>query len=163
MVTFIALTVLLLSSIYLFLKAKQKQKLFNEAVSMEVNYLFQDRPGQYSGDYRTKSGVFVFRTEPKDSELKNLVIKEVKPSHSALVVNLEQIVVVPFEQKKTGDSAVSVRFKLLKRKGELTALEGKGIRVAGVLNYANRKPKTFSTVLKIGELYQAKDLLDQTT
>ncbi|MDQ1148148.1 hypothetical protein [Sphingobacterium zeae] len=163
MVTFIALTVLLLSSIFLILKAKQKQKLFNEAVSMEVNYLFQDRPGQYSGDYRTKSGVFVFCTEPKDSELKNLVIKEVKPSHPALVVNLEQIVVVPFEQKKKGDSAVSVRFKLLKRKAELTALEGKGIRVAGVLNYANRKPKTFSTVLKIGELYQAKDPLDQTT
>lgn len=163
MATFIALTVLVLSFLYLILKAKQKQKIFNEAVSMEVNYLFQDRPGQYSGDYRTKSGVFVFRTESKDNELKNLVIKEVKPDHAALLVNLEQIVVVPFEKKKRGDAAVSVRFKLLKKKGELTALEGKRIRVAGVLNYANRKPKRFSTVLKIGELYQAKDPLDQTT
>ncbi|WP_367210738.1 hypothetical protein [Sphingobacterium sp. R2] len=163
MATFIALTVLVLSSIYLILKAKQKQKLFNDAVSMEVHYLFQDRPGQYSGDYRTKSGVFVFRTESKDEALKNLVIKAVKPSHPALVVNLEQIVVVPFEKKKEGNSDVSVRFKLLKKKGELSTLEGKGIRVSGVLNFGKTKPKTFSTVLKIGELYQAKDPQDQTT
>ncbi|MGJ1403272.1 hypothetical protein [Sphingobacterium siyangense] len=163
MITFLALAALVLIFIYFILKAKQKQKLFNEAVSMEVNYLFQDRPGQYSGDYRTKSGVFVFRTEPKDSALKNLVIKEVKPSHPALLVNLEQIVVVPFEQKKEGNSDVSVRFKLLKKKGELSTLEGKGIRVSGVLNFGKSKPKTFSTVLKIGELYQSKDPLDQTT
>lgn len=163
MATFIALTVLIIVFIYFILKAKQKKKLFNEAVSMEVNYLFQDRPGQYSGDYRTKSGVFVFRTEPKDSALKNLVIKEVKPSHPALLVNLEQIVVVPFEKKKEGNSDVSVRFKLLKKKGELSTLEGKGIRVSGVLNFGKTKPKTFSTVLKIGELYQSKDPLDQTT
>ncbi|WP_293956152.1 MULTISPECIES: hypothetical protein [unclassified Sphingobacterium] len=163
MATFIALTVLVLSFIYLILKAKQKQKLFNEVVSMEVNYLFQDRPGQYSGDYRTKSGVFVFRTQSKDEALKNLVIKEVKPSHPALVVNLEQIVVVPFDKKKEGNSDVSVRFKLLKKKGELSTLEGKGIRVSGVLNFGKSKPKTFSTVLKIGELYQSKDPLDQTT
>ncbi len=163
MATFIALTVLVLSSIYLILKAKQKQKLFNDAVSMEVHYLFQDRPGQYSGDYRTKSGVFVFRTQSKDEALKNLVIKAVKPSHPALVVNLEQIVVVPFEKKKEGNSDVSVRFKLLKKKGELSTLEGKGIRVSGVLNFGKTKPKTFSTVLKIGELYQSKDPLDQTT
>lgn len=163
MATFIALTVLIIVFIYFILKEKQKQKLFNEAVSMEVNYLFQDRPGQYSGDYRTKSGVFVFRTEPKDNALKNLVIKEVKPSHPALLVNLEQIVVVPFEKKKEGKSDVSVRFKLLKKKGELSTLEGKGIRVSGVLNFGKSKPKTFSTVLKIGELYQSKDPLDQTT
>jgi len=163
MATFIALTVLIIVFIYFILKEKRKQKLFNEAVSMEVNYLFQDRPGQYSGDYRTKSGVFVFRTRPKDNALKNLVIKEVKPSHPALLVNLEQIVVVPFEKKKEGKSDVSVRFKLLKKKGELSTLEGKGIRVSGVLNFGKSKPKTFSTVLKIGELYQSKDPLDQTT
>jgi len=165
MATFIALTILVLSSIYLILKTKQKQKqkLFNEAVSMEVNYLFQDRPGQYSGDYRTKSGVFVFRTESKDEALKNLVIKDVKPSHPALVVNLEQIVVVPFDKKKEGNSDVSVRFKLLKKKGELSTLEGKGIRVSGVLNFGKSKPKTFSTVLKIGELYQSKAFQDRTT
>ncbi|MDF2849815.1 MAG: hypothetical protein K0S31_500 [Sphingobacterium multivorum] len=162
MVTFIALTVLILSSIYLILKTKQKQKLFDDLVSMEVHYLFQDRPGQYSGDYRTKSGVFVFRTESKDDALRNLVIKAVKPSHPALVVNLEQIVVVPFEKKKEGTSDVSVRFKLLKKKGELTALEGKGIRISGVLNFGNSKPKTFRTVLKIGAPYQSKDHLHQT-
>jgi len=164
MATFIALTVLVLSSIYLILKTKQKQKqkLFNEVISMEVNYLFQNRPGQYSGDYRTKSGVFVFRTESKDDALKNLVIKAVKPSHPALVVNLEQIVVVPFENKRTGNSDVSVRFKLLKKKGELKVLEGGGIRISGVLNFGNSKPKTFHTVLKIGALYQSEDHLDQT-
>jgi len=163
MVTFLALAALILVFIYFILKAKRKQKLFNEAVSMEVNYLFQDRPGQYSGDYRTKSGVFVFRTQSKDEALKNLVIKEVKPSHPALVVNLEQIVVVPFDKKKEGNSDVSVRFKLLKKKGELSTLEGKGIRVSGVLNFGKSKPKTFSTVLKIGAPYQSKDHLHQTT
>ncbi|GEM_PF-237028 len=162
MVTFLALAALVLIFIYFILKAKQRHKLFNDAVSMEVHYLFQDRPGQYSGDYRTKSGVFVFRAESKDDALKNLVIKEVKPSHPALVVNLEQIVVVPFEKKKEGDSDVSVRFKLLKKKGELSALEGKGIRISGVLNFGNSKPKTFRTVLKIGAPYQSKDHIHQT-
>ncbi|MDR0261924.1 MAG: hypothetical protein LBJ04_01730 [Sphingobacterium sp.] len=153
--------ILLFIIIYFFAKSKQREKLFGDAVSMQVNYLFQDRPGQYSGDYRTKSGVFVFRSERRDEQLKNVVIKLVKPDHPALVVNLEQIVVVPFENKK-GDSDVSVRFKLLKKNGEVTALEGKGIRIAGVLNYANRKPKTFSALLKIGALYQSKELSDQS-
>jgi len=71
------------------------------------------------------------------------------------VVNLEQIVVVPFESK-SGDSDVSVRFKLLKKKIDLNELEGKGIRIAGVLNFANRKSKNFSTVLPIGEMYQSQ-------
>ncbi|WP_312339871.1 hypothetical protein [Sphingobacterium sp.] len=161
MVTILALSVPILCIIYFILQARRKQKLFDDAVSIHVNYLFQDRPGQYSGDYRTKSGVFVFRTESKDNELKNMVIKQVKPGHPALVVNLEQIVVVPFESKK-GNSDVSVRFKLQRRKGEITALEGKGIRIAGVLNYANRKPKMFSTVLKIGEPYQSNENSNQT-
>jgi lipopolysaccharide export LptBFGC system permease protein LptF len=161
MATILALAALILSILYFILQAKRKQKLFNEAVSMQVNYLFQEGPGQYSGDYRTKSGVFVFQTERKDNELKNMVIKQVKPDHSALVVNLEQIVVIPFENKREGNSDVSVRFKLLKKNGEITTLEGKGIRIAGVLNFANRKPKAFSTLLKIGELYQLKELSDQ--
>ncbi|WP_088159838.1 hypothetical protein [Sphingobacterium sp. G1-14] len=162
MVLILAVLVIVLFIIYFILQSRQREKLFNEAVSMQVNYLFQDRAGQYSGDYRTKSGVFVFRTKSRDNALKNLVIKLVKPDHPALLVNLEQIVVVPFESKK-GDSDVSVRFKLQRKKGEITALEGKGIRIAGVLNYANRKPKTFSTVLKIGELYQSNEQSDQKT
>ncbi len=162
MITVVVLfATLLLLIAYFYFRSKFSQGQFHHYASMQVNYLVQDRPGQYSGDYRTKSGVFVFRTERKDGELKNVVIKQVKPDHPALVVNLEQIVVVPFESK-SGDSDVSVRFKLLKKKGELSTLEGKGIRVSGVLNFGNSKPKTFSTVLKIGELYQSKDPLDQT-
>lgn len=157
MITVVVLSATLLLLIaYFYFRSKFSQGQFHHYASMQVNYLFQDRPGQYSGDYRTKSGVFVFRTERKDEELRNVVIKQVKPDHPALVVNLEQIVVVPFESK-SGDSDVSVRFKLLKKKkSDLAGLEGKGIRIAGVLNFANRKSKNFSTVLPIGEMYQTQ-------
>lgn len=156
MITVVVLSATLLLLIaYFYFRSKFLQGQFHHYASMQVNYLFQDRPGQYSGDYRTKSGVFVFRTERKDEELKNVVIKQVKPDHPALVVNLEQIVVVPFESK-SGDSDVSVRFKLVKKKIDLNELEGKGIRIAGVLNFANRKSKNFSTVLPIGEMYQSQ-------
>ncbi|WP_312789806.1 hypothetical protein [Sphingobacterium sp.] len=156
MITVVVLSAILLLLIaYFYFRSKFSQGQFHHYASMQVNYLFQDRPGQYSGDYRTKSGVFVFKTERKDEELRNVVIKQVKPNHPALVVNLEQIVVVPFESK-SGDSDVSVRFKLLKKKIDLNELEGKGIRIAGVLNFANRKSKNFSTVLPIGEMYQSQ-------
>lgn len=151
--------ILLLLVAYFYIRSKYSTGQFNDYASMQVNYLFQERPGQYSGDYRTKSGVFVFKTERKDRELKNLVIKEVKPHHPALAVNLDQIVVVPFDTR-TGDSDVSVRFKLLKKKGDLTVLEGKGIRIAGVLNFENRKSKNFSTTLHIGEIYQSQEKSD---
>lgn len=160
MITAVVLSAMLLLLLaYFYIRSKHSQGEFHNYASMQVNYLFQERPGQYSGDYRTKSGVFVFKTERKDRELKNLVIKEVKPHHPALVVSLEQIVVVPFETR-TGDSDVSVRFKLLKKKGDLTALEGKGIRIAGVLNFENRKSKNFSTTLHIGEVYQSQEKSD---
>ena len=158
MVTILVLSAIVLFVIYFLVQARQKKKVFDDFVFMEVNYLFQDRPGQYSGDYRTKSGVFVFRSERKDEELRNIVIKQVKPDHPALVVNLEQIVVIPFENKK-GDFDVSVRFKILRKRGEIGELQGKGIRVAGVLNFAKKKPKNFSVLLKIGEVYQPKEIL----
>ncbi|WP_313264686.1 hypothetical protein [Sphingobacterium sp.] len=159
MVIILVLSAVVLFIIYFLVQAKRNQKLFNDAASMGVNYLFQDRPGQYSGDYRTKSGVFVFRSERKDDGLRNIVIKQVKPGHPALVVNLEQIVVIPFDNNKE-NSDVSVRFKVLRKKGEISALQGKEIRITGVLNFAKGKPKTFSTLLKIGELYQPKENLD---
>ncbi len=160
MITAVILSAMLLLLIaYFYIRSKYATGRFDNYASMQVNYLFQERPGQYSGDYRTKSGVFVFRTERKDKELKNLVIKEVKPHHPALVVSLDQIVVVPFETR-TGDSDVSVRFKLLKKRGDLTVLEGKGIRIAGVLNFENRKSKNFSTTLHIGEIYKSQERSD---
>ncbi|WP_394676753.1 hypothetical protein [uncultured Sphingobacterium sp.] len=161
MITVSVLSVMLLLLLaYFYIRSRYAAGQFHNYASMEVNYLFQDRPGQYSGDYRTKSGVFVFKTERKVEELKNVVIKQVKPHHPALIVSLGQIVVVPFE-RRTGDSDVSVRFKLLKKKGDLATLEGCAIRIAGVLNFENRKSKNFSTTLHIGEIYQSQERPDR--
>lgn len=144
---------------YLYVRLMQSRAQLNRFAVMQVNYLFQERPGQYSGDYRSKSGVFVFRTVQKDTRLKNIVIKHVKPYVTDVVVNLEQIVVIPFEGKKDIFD-VSVRFKMLRRNEETAPLEGKKIRIAGMLNFTDDKPRAFNILLPIGAVYRSQDQTD---
>jgi lipopolysaccharide export LptBFGC system permease protein LptF len=137
-----------------FWRKKQQEQRFNRSVGMTVSYMFQERPGQYSGDRNAKSGVFVFKAERNDDRLKNIVIRKVKPLHTALDVNLEQILVIPFEQKDNRKSDVSVRFKINRRAEKIEDLKGGRVNISGVLNFEERRPELFTATLSISDLYQ---------
>ena len=150
----ITISILVLIIIYLLLRKKQLEQRFNKRVGMTVNYMFQERPGQYSGDRNVKSGVFVFKAERNDDKLKNIVIRKVKPLNAALGVNLEQILVIPFEQKDTPNSDVSVRFKVIKRGARIEDLKGGRISISGVMNFEQSRSENFVATLPITDLYQ---------
>lgn len=151
-----ALTICILLSFitYFYLRKKQQKQRFHRAVEMTVNYIFQERPGQYSGDRNTKGGVFVFKAERNDQKLKNIVIRKVRPLHTALDVNLEQILIIPFEQKEDLKFDVSVRFKVIRKKVLAEDLKGERIRISGILHFEQSRQETFTTVLSISDLYK---------
>ncbi|WP_158656024.1 hypothetical protein [Sphingobacterium sp. HMA12] len=150
----ITLSILVLTTIYFLMRKRQQEQRFSRRVAMTVNYMFQDRPGQYSGDRNVKSGVFVFKAERHDDKLKNIVIRRVKPLNTALNVNLEQILVVPFGQQEGAISDVSVRFKVVKRGARLADLKGGRVSISGVMNFEQHKPEPFTATLAITDLYQ---------
>jgi hypothetical protein len=154
MTSAIAISILLVFALYFFMRKKQLEQRFNRSVGMTVNYMFQDRPGQYSGDRNVRSGVFVFKAERNDDRLKNIVIRKVKPLNSALGVNLEQILVIPFEQKDTPNSDVSVRFKIVKRGARVEDLKGGRVSISGVMNFEQSRSEPFTATLPITDLYQ---------
>lgn len=149
----IAITILLLSGIYFIVRKKQLEQRFVKRVGMTVDYMFQERPGQFSGDRNAKSGVLVFKAERTDDKLKNIVIRKVRPLHSALDVNLEQILVIPFEQKNGTYQDVSVRFKVVKRDAKLDDLKGQKVNISGVMNFEKSKPEPFLATVFISNLY----------
>ncbi|ULT28267.1 hypothetical protein KUH03_17750 [Sphingobacterium sp. E70] len=150
----IAILIILFLGICFFWKKKQQKQRFNRSVGMTVSYMFQERPGQYSGDRNVRSGVFIFKAERSDDRLKNIVIRKVRPLHSALDVNLEQILVIPFEREGNRRSDVSVRFKVNKRTAKIEDLTGRRVNVSGVLNFEERRPESFTTTLSITDLYK---------
>lgn len=150
----ITLAILVLIIMYFLVRKRQLEQRFNRSVGMTINYMFQDRPGQYSGDRNVRSGVFVFKAERNDDKLKNIVIRKVKPLNTALSVNLEQILVVPFEQQKGAISDVSVRFKVVKRGARVEDLRGGRVSISGVMNFEQHKPEPFTATLAITDLYQ---------
>lgn len=154
MTSAIAISILLVSALYFFMRKKQLEQRFNRSVGMTVNYMFQDRPGQYSGDRNVRSGVFVFKAERNNDKLKNIVIRKVKPLNTALGVNLEQILVIPFEQKDTPNSDVSVRFKVVKRGARVEDLKGGRVSISGVMNFEQSRSEPFTATLPITDLYQ---------
>ena len=139
---------------YLFWRKRQLEQRFNRCVGMTVSYMFQERPGQYSGDRNAKSGVFVFKAERNDEKLKSIVIRKVKPLHAALDVNLEQILVIPFERKDNTKSDVSVRFKVNRKTSKIADLTGGRVSISGVLNFDERRPESFTATVLISDRYQ---------
>lgn len=155
MISAILLSILLFTVAYLFVRRKQQQRQFSRRVGMTVHYMFQERPGQYSGDRHARSGVFVFKAERNDEQLKNIVIRRVKPLHTALDVNLEQILVIPFADADTRHADVSVRFKVIKRGANIEDLKGKRVNISGVLNFEQGRPEPFVASLPITDVYQS--------
>ncbi|WP_343563030.1 hypothetical protein [Sphingobacterium sp.] len=139
---------------YYFWRSKQQKQRFNRSVGITVCYMFQERPGQYSGDRNIRSGVFVFQAERSDDRLKNIVIRKVKPLHAGLDVNLEQILVIPFERKGNAKSDVSVRFKVNRRNAKIYDLTGGRVYISGVLNFEESRSEPFTATLSISDLYQ---------
>ncbi len=152
------LFVLLLTTIYFFGRKRQLSQRFNRSVEMKVNYMFQERPGQYSGDRSAKSGIFIFKAVRNHENLKNIVIRDVKPLHSALRVNLEQILIIPFGHRALSNVDVSVRFKVVKKNALITDLKGGRISISGVLNFEQGRSESFETVLSIADLYLSAGL-----
>lgn len=150
----ITISILVLIIVYLLIRKKQMEQRFNRRVDMRVDYMFQERPGQYSGDRNVKSGVFVFKAERNDDKLKNIVIRKVRPLHAALDVNLEQILVIPFEPQDTRNADVSVRFKVIKRGAKLEDLKGGRVSISGVMNFEQSRSEPFTAILPITDLYQ---------
>jgi len=143
---------------YFFWQKKQQEQRFNKSVGMTVSYMFQERPGQYSGDRNVRSGVFVFKAERSDNRLKNIVIRKVRPLNAALDVNLEQILVIPFERKENTKSDVSVRFKVNRRNAKIGDLTGGRVSISGVLNFEESRPESFTAILPISDLYQKAEI-----
>ena len=154
----ITLSILILITTYFLMRKRQLEQRFSRRVAMTVNYMFQDRPGQFSGNRNVKSGVFVFKAERHDDKLKNIVIRKVKPLNTALNVNLEQILVVTFEQQKGAISDVSVRFKVVKRGARLEDLKGGRVSISGVMNFEQNKPEPFTMILSITDLYRGLEM-----
>ncbi|MNT75309.1 hypothetical protein D3C72_2141920 [compost metagenome] len=69
-------------------------------------------------------------------------------------VNLEQILVIPFEQKDHTKSDVSVRFKVNRRTAKIENLTGGRVTISGVLNFEQNRPESFAATLPISDLYQ---------
>lgn len=154
----IAILIFLFLGGYFFWRKRQQEQRFNRSVGMTVSYIFQEHPGQYSGDRNSKSGVFVFNAERNDDKLKNIVIRKVKPLHAALNVNLEQILVIPFERKDNIKSDVSVRFKVNRKTAKITDLTGGRVSISGVLNFDERRPESFTVTVLISDLYQKAEV-----
>lgn len=154
----IAIIIFLFLGGYFFWRKKQQEQRFNKSVGMTVSYMFQERPGQYSGDRNARSGVLVFKAERNDDRLKNIVIRKVKPLHSALDVNLEQILVIPFEREENTKSDVSVRFKVSKRSTKIEDLRGGRVNISGVMNFQESRPEAFTATLPISDLYQKSEV-----
>jgi len=153
----ITISILVLIIVYLLIRKKQMEQRFNRRVGMTVDYMLQERPGQYSGDRNVKSGVFVFKAERNDDRLKNIVIRKVRPLHAALEVNLEQILVIPFEPQDTRNADVSVRFKVIKRGAKLEDLKGEKVSISGMLNFSSGRPEAFSAVLQLADIYKGSE------
>ncbi len=154
----IAILIILFLGGYFFWRKKKLEQRFSKSVGMTVSYMFQERPGQYSGDRNARSGVFVFKAERNDDRLKNIVIRKVKPLHSALDVNLEQILVIPFEREDNTKSDVSVRFKVNKRSTKIEDLRGGRVNISGVMNFQESRPEAFTATLSISDLYQKSEV-----
>ncbi|MDR2271407.1 MAG: hypothetical protein LBF27_10935 [Sphingobacterium sp.] len=153
-----ATAILLILIIFLgacFWRKKQLTQRFNDNVKIAVDYMVQERPGQYSGDRNAKSGVFIFNAEQAGDTLKSVVIKKVKPLHPALDVNLERVLMMSFERAAMPEN-VSVRFKVVKKGAKIDDLKGVHIRIAGVLHFKKGSSKDFSAVLPIEGLHQVE-------
>lgn len=155
---FIPLIGLLLIGIYYFWNAKQtKQQLANHG-GLSVSYLFQEHPGQYSGDRSVKSGVIVIHTSSHNQKLKHATLKRVSVKHPDLHIQLDQSLALPFHYELLPKPEVSIRYKVINK--ELLSLDLTGVMttIAGKLHFEGGKTRPFQVMVPISGFYQQQSV-----
>lgn len=156
MAIYIILIVLFLFVIYCFLTALQtKQRLSNHG-ELSVTYLFQVRPGQYSGDRSVKSGVIVIDTTSYDKKLKHATLNHVQLNHPDVYIQLEQPLTLIFHYDGLKKYEVSIRYKVLNRDLKTLDLTGVLTTISGKLYFEDGKTNPFKILVPISGLYQAQ-------
>lgn len=154
MIIVIILIVLFLFGSYYFWTTHQTKQRLAEHGALSVSYLFQERPGQYSGDRSVKSGVIVIHTNSSDQKLKHATIKSVNLKHPDVNIQLDQSLSLPFQYNSLTQPEVSIRYKVLDK--DISTLDLTGILtvISGKLHFEGGKTKPFRVAIPISGLYQ---------
>lgn len=122
---------------------------------MAVNYRFQDHPGQYSGSLGSNHGMLVFRATRRGQHANSIVIRDIKIRDRRINAKLQQHIVMPFREGEEVSAAASLRFRLISGDRKHMDLQDRKVHVAGIVHYSDGTKKNYSTVLLIGDVYQA--------
>jgi len=154
MIIVIILIVLFLFGSYYFWTVQQTKQRLAEHGALSVSYLFQERPGQYSGDRSVKSGVIVIHTSSSDQKLKHATLKSVNLKHPGVNIQLDQSLSLPFQYNSFTQPEVSIRYKVLDK--DISNLDLTGILtvISGKLHFEGGKTKPFRVAIPISGLYQ---------
>lgn len=150
---FIPLIALLLIGIYYFWNAKQTKNQLAQHGAMSVSYLFQEHPGQYSGDRTVKSGVIVIHTSSHNQKLKHATLKRVSVKHPDLHIQLDQSLSLPFHSELLPKPEVSIRYKLTNKALSKLDLTGVPTCISGKLHFEGGKTRLFQVMVPISGLY----------
>lgn len=153
MIPFVLIILFCFVLFYFWMSQRAKQQLAKHG-QLSVSYLFQERPGQYSGDRSVKSGVIVIETTSHDKKLKHATIQRVFLKHPDLHINLDQSLVLPFQHEGATNPEVSIRYKVMKKGVNALDLTGVLTTVSGKLHFDGGKTKAFKAVVPISGLYQ---------
>lgn len=153
MIFILFITVFLIGSYYFWTAKQTKQQLANHG-ALTVSYLFQEHPGQYSGDRSTKSGVIVIHTTSHDQNLKHATLKHVSLKHPDLHIQLDQSLPLPFQYGEPTMPEVSIRYKVLNKQLNSLDLTGVQTTIVGKLHFEGGKTKPFHVIVPISGLYR---------
>jgi len=154
MIIVIILIVLFLFGSYYFWTAQQAKQRLAQHGALSVTYLFQERPGQYSGDRSVKSGVIVIHTSSSDQKLKHATLKHVHLKHVDVNIQLDQSLSLPFQYNSLSQPEVSIRYKLMNKDISTLDLTGVLTTISGKLHFEGGKTKPFRVIIPISGLYQ---------
>lgn len=153
MIPFVLIIILFIGSYYYWVTKQTKQQLASHG-ALSVSYLFQEQPGQYSGDRSIKSGVIVIHSTSHDKKLKHASLKQVFLKHPDLHLQLDQSLALPFQYEGETQPEVSIRYKVLNKNVSTLDLTGVLTTITGKLHFEGGKSKPFKVVVPISGLYQ---------
>lgn len=145
----------LLGSYYIWTARQTRHRLVQHG-TLSVSYLFQEYPGQYSGDRSIKSGVVVIHTSSHDKKLKQAKIQHVVLKHPDLQIQLQQSLSLSFHYEGQTNSEVSIRYKVIRKGMHTLDLTGVRTSITGTLHFEGGYIKPFKVVVPISGRYQQK-------
>lgn len=141
---------------YFIYKRNTAGLLFHQNAALKINYRFQDHPGQYSGDLKSRYGTLVFSACRKNQELRAIVIRKVKIYHSGVSVNLNQSAIIAFVENKDQGLDISVRFRMTSDQSVIDLKDCK-VLLSGVLNLKDGNRLPFKLSMPIQNVYQYQE------